>query len=98
MMMKPLRLIIFFLLGLVISVLPQGARAEWLWSDVDSLRQRFETLINDNLPDGCHEAKGKQLFGYQNAYQAMDKQIAYEMVVGLDEVCFKKLLKRLGEL
>jgi hypothetical protein len=59
----------------------------------------FEKLINDNLPTGCHAPKGIELFGYQNAYQHGDKkEIAYEMVIRLDEACFQKLSKHLSEL
>jgi hypothetical protein len=64
-----------FLLVFAGWLLPQSAKAEWLWSDLDSLRGRFEKLINDNLPKGCHTSKDAELFGYQNAYQAANSAL-----------------------
>jgi hypothetical protein len=79
-------------------LLPQSAKAEWLWNDPDSLRVRFKKLINDKLPKGYHAPKGTELFGSQNAYEGDKNEIAYEMVIRLDEACFQKLSKKLGEL
>ena len=69
-----------------------------MWNDPDSLRVRFKKLINDKLPKGYHAPKGTELFGSQNAYEGDKNEIAYEMVIRLDEACFQKLSKKLGEL
>ena len=96
-----------------LSLCCSTAHAELLWSDVCDVRDRLQTFIRSNIPQGCSWEKSPPetsavckklntdgLFGYQDLRRHSDSppSIAYEAVVIITEPCFDKLAERVREI
>jgi hypothetical protein len=88
------RTLLISLLLMCFAAVP-SVRAEWLWDDREDVRNEFQKLITANLSKECSPRKVTDVFGYQSAYRAGERSIAYEMVLHLDKPCFETLVRKL---